>query len=87
MWLEVEGFVDRGRMRWSSYSLSGTPSFVLAGKRKALKTDLKKWNVEEFGNRDNKRKLLMQQLQSFEERELLGDLSSEELERKKGGCG
>ncbi|KAG6636642.1 hypothetical protein CIPAW_11G124900 [Carya illinoinensis] len=83
MWLEAEGFVDRVRMWWSSYSFSGTLSFVLPGKLKALKTDLKKWNVEEFGNTENKRKLLMQQLQSLEERELLGDLSSEEWEKKK----
>ncbi|KAF5470705.1 hypothetical protein F2P56_011202 [Juglans regia] len=82
MWLEAEGFVDRVRMWWSLYSFSGTPSFVLVGKLKALKTDLKKWNVEEFGNTENKWKLLMQQLQSLEERELLGDLSGEELGRK-----
>ncbi|XP_035551741.1 uncharacterized protein LOC108989210 [Juglans regia] len=58
-------------------------SFVLAGKLKVLKADLKKWNVEEFVNTKNKRKLLMQYLQSLEERELLGDISGEELERKK----
>ncbi|KAG6664926.1 hypothetical protein CIPAW_02G126800 [Carya illinoinensis] len=87
MWLEAEGFVDRVRMWWSLYGFSGTPSFALAAKVKPLKTDSKKWNVEEFGNAENKRKLLMQQLQSLEERELLGDLSGEELKRKKSAGG
>jgi hypothetical protein len=29
---------------------TGTPSFILANKLKALKSDLKKWNVKVFGN-------------------------------------
>lgn len=39
--------------------------------------------MEEFENTENKRKLLMQQLLSLEERELMGDISGEDLERKK----
>lgn len=39
-------------------------------------------NVLEF---DNKRKLLLDQLQCLEESELLGDISGEEMERKKMG--
>ncbi|KAG6639537.1 hypothetical protein CIPAW_10G107700 [Carya illinoinensis] len=83
MWLEEEGFVDRVRSWWSSHSFSGTPSFVLASKLKALKQDLKKWNVEEFRIMENERKLLLQQLKSLVDSELLGDISNEELERKK----
>lgn len=41
MWLEEESSVDWVRSWWALYSISGTPSFVLAGKLKALKYDLK----------------------------------------------
>lgn len=40
-----DGFVDRLRLWWFSYSFSGTPSFVLTRKFKVLKQDLKKWNA------------------------------------------
>ena len=50
MWLKDEGFVKRVRSWWESYHFQGAPSFVLANKLKLLKNDLKKWNVEVFGN-------------------------------------
>ena len=50
MWLKAEGFVDHVRHWWGSYHFHGSPSHVLANKLKALKADLKKWNVESFGH-------------------------------------
>jgi len=50
MWLKDEGFVERVRSWWDSYYFQSAPSFVLANKLKLLKNDLKKWNVEVFGN-------------------------------------
>jgi hypothetical protein len=50
MWLKVEGFVDRVTQWWGSYQFQGSPRYVLANKLKPLKVDLKKWNVESFGN-------------------------------------
>ena len=47
MWLQVKGFVDRFQQWWISYNFSGSPSFILAQKLKALKADLKK--VEQGG--------------------------------------
>ena len=44
MWLKEEGFVERVQGWWSGYSFTGSPSFVLANKIKALKVDLKLWN-------------------------------------------
>jgi hypothetical protein len=35
---------------WASYYFEGNPSYLLARKLKALKSDLKKWNVEVFGD-------------------------------------
>lgn len=52
MWLGANGFVDIVRNWWSSYQFLGIPSFILASKLKALKLDLKKWNVEVFVNID-----------------------------------
>ncbi|XP_035541166.1 uncharacterized protein LOC118344500 isoform X2 [Juglans regia] len=66
MWLEVEGFVDKIRSWWLSYHFEGTPSFVLASKLKALKVDLKKWNKEVFGNVEQQKKSLWDELQSLE---------------------
>ena len=40
MWLKTDGFTDRVRSWWSQYSFSGTPSFVLAKKLRALKEDI-----------------------------------------------
>jgi hypothetical protein len=35
---------------WGSYNYEGIPSYVLAQKLEALKSYLKKWNEEFFGN-------------------------------------
>ena len=40
MWLKTDGFKDRVHSWWNQYSFSGTPSFVLAKKLKALKEDI-----------------------------------------------
>ena len=50
MWLKVPDFVDKVQGWWSGYSYSGTPSFVLAKKLKALKGDLKEWNKLMYGD-------------------------------------
>ena len=50
MWLKDEGFLGRVSSWWESYHFQRTPSFSLANKLKMLKLDLKRWNVEEFGN-------------------------------------
>ncbi|XP_042956371.1 uncharacterized protein LOC122292174 [Carya illinoinensis] len=83
MWLAVEGFVDKVCSWQSSYMFTGNPSFILACKLKALKQDLKKWNLEVFGSIDNQKNTLMEELQDFEARKLTGDLSEEALARKR----
>ena len=42
MWLKADGFLERVCNWWGSYQFSGTASYVLANKLKALKEDLKK---------------------------------------------
>ena len=50
MWLKVDGFKERVQRWWDAYIFQCTPSYIVACKLKALKTDLKKWNEEVFGN-------------------------------------
>ena len=58
MWLKEESFVERVRHWWNGYCFSGSPSFILGRKLKALKEDLKKWNKEEFGDLAFRKKCL-----------------------------
>ncbi|KAG2698944.1 hypothetical protein I3760_07G170800 [Carya illinoinensis] len=66
MWLKFEGFVDRVRQWWSSYQFQGTPSFIFSGKLKALKRDLRVWNMESFGNVGENKKIKMLEIQEIE---------------------
>jgi hypothetical protein len=50
MWFKEEGFVDKVFSWWSSFSFTGSPSFVLAKKLRALKGEIKRWNREVFGD-------------------------------------
>ncbi|KAF5456906.1 hypothetical protein F2P56_026328, partial [Juglans regia] len=70
------------RAWWSSYQFIGIPSFVLAGKLKALKQDLKKLNLEVCGHIDDQKSTLLEELQELEGKEILGDNSGEVLLRK-----
>lgn len=47
----------------------GNSQFILAGKLKALKMDLKKWNVEVFGNIVDHKNSLMEKLIAVEDGE------------------
>jgi hypothetical protein len=66
MWLKAEGFGELVQGWWDSYQIEGTPSFILAKKLKALKSDLKKWNDEVFGNVAHKRNQLMTELNKLD---------------------
>ena len=70
MWLKDDGFVERVRSWWDSYNILGASSFVLANKLKLLKNDLKKWNVEVFGNVEDWVRKLWQELSDLE---MIGD--------------
>jgi hypothetical protein len=82
MWLKAEGFVERVKLWWDSYSFQGSPSYVLACKLKALKQDLKKWNEEVFGNVKGKKRKLFDELQALEAIESSRALVEEEILKK-----
>ncbi|XP_035544681.1 uncharacterized protein LOC118348042 [Juglans regia] len=66
MWLKMDGFVEMVRQWWNSYLFEGNPSYVLAGKLKALKKDLKIWNEQVVGDVTLQKKSLFQELQGLE---------------------
>ena len=79
MWLKSEGFKDRVHSWWNRYSFSGTPSFVLVKKLKALKEDIIQWNQSEFGNVERWKKELMEALKLLDVKEAEPGLSEVEL--------
>ena len=82
MWLQAEGFVDRVQQWWTGYSFTGSPSYILAQKLKALKADLKKWNREVFGDLAFRKKNLLTKLMGLDAREESVGLSNEDQHRR-----
>jgi hypothetical protein len=82
MWLKAEGFVDRVHLWWVSYRFQGSPSFIFSQKLKALKNDLKRWNEQEFGNVEIRKKMHMEELSALDRLEEQRGLTPEEKVRK-----
>jgi hypothetical protein len=77
-WLKHEVFVDRVLEWWNGYDFSGTPSFVLACKLKALKWDLKLWNRKVFRDLSFNKNCLLAELLELDVKEGLFGLSIED---------
>ena len=69
MWLKSEGFLDKVKSWWENYHFQRTPSYILAKKLTALKTDLKKWNKTDFGNITAKKQQLWSKLNALDVKE------------------
>ena len=82
MWLKVEGFKDLLRGWWQSLQFSGSFSFVLASKLKALKGILKVWNKEVFGRVELKKKRGLSRISFWDEVEKDKELSLAEAEER-----
>ena len=82
MWLQAEGFVDRVQQWWIGYSFTGSPSYILAQKLKALNADLKKWNREVFSDLAFRKKNLLTKLMGLDAREESVGLSNEDQHRR-----
>ena len=84
MWLKADGFKERVKEWWDSYIFFGSPSYIMACKLKALKTDLKKWNEEVFGNVGVRRHELMSEMIALdtvaETRHLTGEESNKRVQ-------
>ena len=86
MWLKTEDFVDRVKVWWS-YLFTGSPSFVLTSKLKALKEDIKLWNKHVFGNVNMKELQLLADLSKFDEKEEMVGLSSADRDNRRAVVG
>ena len=62
MWLEEEGFKDKMKTWWGSLNFTGSSSYILDAKLRALKNILKIWNKEEFGLVEAQRVKLLSRL-------------------------
>ncbi|XP_075662980.1 uncharacterized protein LOC142632471 [Castanea sativa] len=80
MWLKMAGFTDRVHSWWSQHSFSGTPSYVLAKKLKALRGDIIQWNRSEFGNVGRQKKELLEALKLLYAKD--GEFGDSEVEMK-----
>jgi hypothetical protein len=83
MWLKEEGFVDKVRNWWDSFSFTGSASFILAKKLKALKGEIKRWNLEVLGNVGNRNKARGEELELLDRSEVERGLTEEEKERRR----
>jgi hypothetical protein len=83
MWLKEEGFVDKVRSWWSSFSFMGSPSFILAKKLRALKGEIKRWNREVFGNVGARNKAWTEEVEELDRLGEVRRLSEEEMERRR----
>ena len=82
MWLKFEGFKDLLRDWWQSLHFSGSFSFILASKLKALKGILKACNKEVFGRVDLKKKEALSRISFWNDVEKEKELSLEEVEKR-----
>ena len=82
MWLKFAGFKDILRDWWQSLHFSGSYSFILASKLKALKGILKAWNIEVFGRVDLKKKEALNRISFWDDVEKDKVLSLEEAEKR-----
>ena len=83
MWLEEEGFKDKMKTWWGSLNFTGTSSFILDAKLRALKNILKNWNKEEFGLIETKKGEALRQVVYWDEKEKCLALNLEEWEARK----
>ena len=82
MWLKVVGFKDLLRGWWQSLHFSGSFSFVLASKLKALKGILKIWNRKVFSKVELKKKEALTRISFWDEVEKVKELSLVESEER-----
>lgn len=66
LWSTHPDFKEFVSRKWDSYNIDGWGSFIMKEKLKLLKEDLKKWNVEVFGNLENNIEIQRQEIQKYD---------------------
>ncbi|KAL6328006.1 hypothetical protein AAG906_031350 [Vitis piasezkii] len=83
MWLKEDGFKDLLKGWWQGFNYSGSYSFILTEKLKALKIKLKEWNSEVFGKVGVNKRLALDKVSYWDNQERLRVLNDWELEARK----
>ena len=83
MWLKSEGFKEVLRQWWEGIQVSGSTSFILTEKLKALKPFLRSWNKEVFGQIDSEKQNAWNLIDYWDKKERVRSLSMEEEEARK----
>ncbi|RVW87760.1 Transposon TX1 uncharacterized 149 kDa protein [Vitis vinifera] len=83
MWLKEEGFKELLRGWWQGFNCSGSYSFVLSEKLKALKVKLKSWNKEVFGKVGENLRMALGRVSFWDDQERQRTLNEQELEARK----
>ncbi|RVW91507.1 hypothetical protein CK203_046178 [Vitis vinifera] len=84
MWLEEGGFKDKLKTWWGSLKFTGSASYILDAKLRALKNILKIWNKEEFGIVEDKKGEALKQVEYWDEKEKYDVLNMEDCEARNG---
>ena len=87
MQLKVEGFKNLVKGWWSRYHFPRSFSFILASKHKSLKSDLKRWNKDVFGNVSFKKDVAFNEIGFWDAKEREGFLTTEEADAKRQALG
>ena len=83
MWLKSEGFKEVLKQWWEGIQVSGSASFILTEKLKALKPLLRSWNKEVFGQIGCEKQKAWFLLDYWDKEERGRSLSMEEEEARK----
>ncbi|WMV48115.1 hypothetical protein MTR67_041500 [Solanum verrucosum] len=77
-WMKVEGFREKVKEWWASFTVNGTTSYRLKTKLKLLKGKLKEWEPENRGNWKHRKEDVLNQIASLETIQELRTLNEEE---------
>ncbi|KAJ9680532.1 hypothetical protein PVL29_019761 [Vitis rotundifolia] len=83
MWLKENGFKDLLKGWWQGFNYSGSYSFILTEKLKALKIKLKEWNTEVFGKVEINKRLALDKVSYWDNQEQQRALNDWESEARK----
>ena len=74
-WLSEKGFCEMVRDKWFVYSIEGSGFSRLKEKLKRLKSDLKVWNRDVFGNIHTRKKNILEAIKDLDDQNCVGSLS------------
>jgi len=78
-WQMEHGFKELVKEKWNSYCVQGNGISSLKDKLKLLKTDLKDWNTNVFGNMDLNKRMILKEIEELDVKD--NDIDLEENDK------